>query len=432
MNNEHSEWEDKLKEKPFSNNHFTPQMIKHVEDRVRTQTPFFKRWMIYTAALPVLAGILFLGYHIWDRVPEQQPLTQAVNTEDVPASEEVEVVTFPSTNGEEVQLPLQITKAELSLDNSDLAGNNDTQSFKLAEMSYKIPPEMKDKLQAVLVYRTDMIGGYLLLAPIGWEASAIVGANGSYGVTLTDPSNKEQTLVYSDTAGSCQGCAISSIGTYFPDKAGWADEQGFTVYDPLSFTEWSQPGTAGEDARTAFYTTSVKEGYYHKGVAYYEKDAGGQWYLFRQLEFKLSEEQQVRDDRHDIVMDFFEAHHGPLIVSSVNAESINNAIPVKMDPGTILTYRLDQESKLTFNIKYDKSYVRSQQPQVNEEALDIEGRAAEDAYIESLKESVKDLPVIDLGYDLPAPAPGIVVMYGSDGYINRVYNEDENAVNENP
>lgn len=144
-------------------------------------------------------------------------------------------------------------------------GSAPSQILTPTALSYKIPPEMKDELQAVLIYRSDMASGYLLLAPIGWEASAIVGANGSYGVTLTDPSNKEQTLQYSDTAGSCQGCAIAKIGTYFPDRAEWADEQGFTVYEPLSFTEWNRLAAAEEDGGTATYTTEINEGYYNTG-----------------------------------------------------------------------------------------------------------------------------------------------------------------------
>lgn len=424
MNNDKLEWEEQLKAKPFSNNHFTPQMSKHVEDHVQIQTPSFKRWKIFAATLPLVAGVLFVGFHTWDRAPEEQPLTQAVNLKDVPSSEEVEVIKFPGTNGEEVKIPLQITKAELSLDSDDSVRVTDTPSFNLVEMSYRIPPEMKDKLQAVLVYRPDMIGGYLLLAPAGWQTSAIVGANGSYGVTLSNPGNKEETLVFSDSAGSCQGCAVNSIGTYFPDKAKWADQRGFTVYDPLTFAEWSQPGTTGPDARTAVYTTDSEEGYFKNGAVYYEKNDGENWYLFRQLEFKLSQE-SLPDDSYDTVIDFFKAHHGAMIVATANVESITNDIPKKMDPGTILTYRLNEESKLTFDLEYDKGPSGSEQSNVHNENADIEGRAAEDAYIDSIKKSVKDLPVIDLGYDLPAPAPGVVVMYGSDGYINRVYTEDD-------
>ena len=287
----------------------------------------FKKWMISAIMLPILAGITFVTYSTWGHTDHQKPLTQltsphqaAVNNEaDLTASTE-KVVTFSGTHGEEVELPLQITKADLSVD--DGTQSEPFQILTPTAVSYKIPPEMKDELQAVLVYRSDMDSGYLLLAPIGWEASAIVGANGSYGVTLTDPSNKEQTLHYSDTAGSCQGCAIYQIGTYFPDQAKWADEQGFTVYEPLSFTEWNQQAGAAEDGGTATYTTATSEGYYTRGIASYEKDAVGQWYQFRQLEFTLSEE-TTRSDLQDIVIDFFDAHHGPLTVANVNKEFVD-------------------------------------------------------------------------------------------------------------
>lgn len=63
--------------------------------------------------------------------------------------------------------------------------------------------------------------------------------------------------------------------------------------------------------------------------------------------------------------------------------------------------------------------------------IDKEALAAEEAYVQEIKESAKDLPIIDLGFYLPSPSPGLVVIYGSDGHINRFYNELEiaNAAN---
>lgn len=286
----------------------------------------FKKWVRSVAMLSILAGAIYIINSTWGDTGHQQPLTQGnplpnqavvVNNEMELTAHRADVISFSGTDGEEVELPLQITKADLAVD--DAVGTVPSQILAPTAVSYKIPPLMKDKLQAVLVYRTDMASGYLLLAPIGWEASAVVGANGSYGVTLTDPSNTEQTLRYSDTAGSCQGCAINQIGTYFPDQAKWADEKGFTVYEPLTFTEWNQQAGAEQDARTASYTTGAKYGYYNTGIASYEKGTEGQSYLFRQLKFTLSEE-LVKDDLQNIILGFFEQHHGPLTVANVNKE----------------------------------------------------------------------------------------------------------------
>lgn len=355
MNNDKSNWEEKqIKEKPMTDNDRDSVQfnIKHCN---RLQLDL-KKWIITAAAvISILAGMILFGYHSTAQIPGQQSLPQNpssspdalkqvestplhVKNEESPASHVVVVerrhaashrakgaelggkttaaakkqtITFPSTNGGEVQLPLQMTKAEFSLD--DGTRTITTKMPKPPVMSYKIPPEMKDRLQAMLVYRSDMAGGYILLAPSGWEASAMIGANGSYGVTLSDPGNPKQTLHYSDTAGSCQGCAINSIGTYFLDRTEWADQQGFTVYDPLSFVEWKQLGTSEEDARTAAYKTKAEEGYYNKGVVYYHKDTEG--YLFRKLEFTLSDENTIRNDQLVIVLDFFRVHYGPLIVA---------------------------------------------------------------------------------------------------------------------
>lgn len=284
----------------------------------------FKKWVISVAMLSILGGGFYIINSTWGDTGHPQPLTQVnplpdkaviVNNEMEPVTHKADVISFSGASGEEVELPLQIAKADLAVDDAAVAVSS--QIAAPTAVSYEIPPAMKDKLQAVLVYRSDMASGYLLLAPIGWEASAVVGANGSYGVTLTDPSNTEQTLRYSDTAGSCQGCAINQIGAYFPDQAKWADEKGFSVYEPLTFTEWNQLTGEEQDARTAAYTTGTKAGYYNTGIASYEKDTEGQSYLFRQLEFTLSEA-LANDDFQDIVLGFFEVHHGPLTVANVN------------------------------------------------------------------------------------------------------------------
>nr|WP_246246180.1 DUF4850 domain-containing protein [Paenibacillus lemnae] len=369
------------------------------------------------AVLSVLLGVFWLGYESWPS-GSVQSLTQAVTVEKEPHQQAEEII-FSDTDGNQVPLPLRIIKAELHVDDGT---NEDLHPFSIPDaVNYKIPPEVKDALQAVLVYRDDMMSGYVLLAPIGWDASASVGANGSFGVTLTNPANKEQSLRFSDTAGSCQGCAINSIGTYFPEQAGWAEEQGFAVYEPLSFADWEQRGATGEDASTAAYTTRANDGFYEKGVAFYEKHPSGKWFLFRQLKFTLSENISLVDQSYEVILDLFAAHHGPLIVPLTHADSITSEIPVKMDPGTILTYRLNDESMLTYDIKYDEYDAKSQQTDVRQEAADLEARKSEDDYIASIKDSVKHLPVVDLGFDLPAPAPGVAVMYGSDGYINRVW-----------
>lgn len=52
-------------------------------------------------------------------------------------------------------------------------------------------------------------------------------------------------------------------------------------------------------------------------------------------------------------------------------------------------------------------------------------REKEEAFMEEIKEEAKCLPVIDLGYDLPKPEPSLVVLYGTDGYINCYYYENE-------
>jgi hypothetical protein len=114
-----------------------------------------------------------------------------------------------------------------------------------------------------------------------------------------------------------------------------------------------------------------------------------------------------------------------------NEDPIKNEIPTKMEPGAIITYNLNLEPTITsFVSKPDESSaspqsIKDSQKLNNQEFVDKEGRAAEDAFFASAKESVKDLPVVDIGYSLlPTPVPGMKVMYGSDGLINRIWVEE--------
>lgn len=68
--------------------------------------------------------------------------------------------------------------------------------------------------------------GYLLLAPRHWKVvTADTGMDGSVKIELQDPSNPQIRMTYLDT-GSCGGCAIQRIGSYFPGMKAWAEEQG--------------------------------------------------------------------------------------------------------------------------------------------------------------------------------------------------------------
>lgn len=153
-------------------------------------------------------------------------------------------------------------------------------------MTFPLPAGMEDKLQAALIFQGDTGSAYILLAPAGWKASAVTGANGSLGATFEDPENPGQTLQYTDNAWGCQGCAVGSIGTYFPGKAEWADEYGLTIIPP-AFTEQYMAGTRGADARTVRYSLPAEaRGYETAGTAYYDE---GEWgYLFRKLEMTTS------------------------------------------------------------------------------------------------------------------------------------------------
>ncbi|AIQ40959.1 DUF4850 domain-containing protein [Paenibacillus sp. FSL R5-0912] len=344
------EWEQQLKEKPFEGMNFTPQMQKKVEQRLGGYQPKPKRYKVLAYAavlLPVMAMMLWFGYsglepgklagRLTPLVSEApQPLeTGAADFSPAPTSNNQSVpsndyavgirsiynaeVPFPSVEDKsaEVSIPLAAVLSVPVLDDGNSPAH--VTPPPLPKMTFPLPAGMEDKLQAALVFQGDTGSAYILLAPAGWKASAITGANGSLGATFEDPDNPGQTLQYSDNAWGCQGCAVGSIGTYFPGKAEWADEYGLTIIPP-AFTEQYMAGTGGADARTVRYSLPAEaSGYETAGTAYYDE---GEWgYLFRKLEITTSSAFDGQDVI-DSIQGFFAAHHGPLLLPAAqNPES---------------------------------------------------------------------------------------------------------------
>ncbi|MEO2206642.1 DUF4850 domain-containing protein [Paenibacillus pabuli] len=284
-------------------------MEKNVEQRPSAK-PRRRRigWFTAIAVVPLLTCGMHIGFSTWGNGYASAPALGGIPQDSAPVQSTGKTIVFPGNDGSKIALPLQLTEADLSMD-SDRSYIRSAPP-RIPEMSYELSPELKEKLQAVLVYRPDMQGGYLLLAPAGWKASGSVGANGSYGLTLTNPDNIAENLHYSDNAWACQGCAINNIGTYFPDQADWADEQGFTVYEPMAFDQWNDVGSEGDNHRTALYVTTSKDGFYQKGVGYYAEDING--YLFRLLEYNLAQVSSIEDEVIQSSLHFFQSHHGPM------------------------------------------------------------------------------------------------------------------------
>lgn len=302
-----------------------------MEKQVKTKRCRGLRGWIFTIALcAALALVLLIGYNGFNWGSPPSSLQDTVNTEPTPInigtdsgandepSSSQEVLYFPRSDGgdERIQIPLRTALAQLSVDSVD--GSHNTLVPPVPEMTFPLEKEMEGQIEATLVYRPDIGGGYLLLVPAGWQAAAVVGANGSYGVTFQDPNNPEQNLHYSDNAWGCVGCAISGIGTYFPGKEEWADEMGFTIYEPLDFKEQHTLGNEGAEARTVRYNLPAgSNGYQVDGSAYYDKVARS--YLFRNMEIKISVESPQRE-LVETIMDFFITNNGPLFIPDSNDE----------------------------------------------------------------------------------------------------------------
>ncbi|MBB6672310.1 DUF4850 domain-containing protein [Cohnella nanjingensis] len=155
----------------------------------------------------------------------------------------------------------------------------------LPAVGFDIPPAQQKALAA---YWLDIDArGYalLMLGPAAWtKASGAVGANGSFGIRLENAEDALEYLATYDTAGGCQGCAISSIGLYFPELAKWADEQGFSV-EPSGEAPYIRAKAYGKHMIT-FEAKSDKAGYVRLGAAYQEHDGGGAWFRSMTIQVK--------------------------------------------------------------------------------------------------------------------------------------------------
>ncbi|MDO7907648.1 DUF4850 domain-containing protein [Paenibacillus sp. JX-17] len=166
----------------------------------------------------------------------------------------------------------------------------------LPAVSFAIPSGLENQLAVYWMNLGYDSRGAMFLAPKGWiAAEALVGANGSYGITLRNPANTAESLTFSDTAGSCVGCAISSIGSYFPKERTWADEEGFPG-EPKTYQQYTM---LGENA--LYYSLKdSNNSYTTKGVAV--KTSRTDDILFRRQQVRMTRDHQLLSY---VMLDFF-------------------------------------------------------------------------------------------------------------------------------
>lgn len=201
----------------------------------------------------------------------------------LPSMEEAGVVRFYNNESKvEIRLPLIAIAAKYGVDYPDPPAVAPTQA--LPVISFSIPADQQKRL-AVYWVSTSVNGdqGILLLGPRGWKAeSAEIGANGSIYIGLVNPDDPEERISYDDTAGGCQGCAISSIGTYFPSLREWADSFDFPG-TPVEFT-WQKELSVNV---MAYAKAHERAGYETNGAAFQEHEEGA-W--FRKMEMSHTQE----------------------------------------------------------------------------------------------------------------------------------------------
>lgn len=181
-------------------------------------------------------------------------------------------VDFRGQDGSAAALPLNCVAAQYGADEPGTSPQVEPKS-KLPAVDYAIPRGLQDQLAAYWMNLDGSGGeiGLLFVAPRGWEpANADVGADGSAGIRLQNPRDPDQYVSLS-TIPACQGCAISAIGTYFPDLRQWAEDQAFPGTD-MAFVDRRML-----DAHTVAYSkqAAAGSGYAVKGIAYERHGDGG-------------------------------------------------------------------------------------------------------------------------------------------------------------
>lgn len=201
-------------------------------------------------------------------------------------------------------LPLYAIEASYGV---DVKGNGEppavTLTAPLPNIAFGVPPELAESLAFYWMNSGDDKRGYMILAPDGWRsAGSAVGANSSFAFRLENPDNPLEALDYSDTAGGCKGCAIASIGAYFPDMAEWAAQQGFADLEQLDFI-------SRETINNYFIRYSINDaasGALRHGIAF-KQTAEGEDVTFMKLDIHVPDSQS---SLRETIIRFFQENTG--------------------------------------------------------------------------------------------------------------------------
>lgn len=335
MTNKVPDWEKELKNKPLRRRSFTPQMMQRVEEEAKKPTVRTSKWMkragVLTLGAALLSGgILLERYGAWDGL-RQLPRETSIGKSQLPRTENggegagtvqgpargKKELAFPEKNGDgettgTVSIPLNFLKAELAIGEPENDSVPET-----PRMTFALTAKEAEALQAVLVHRPDDGSGYVLLVPRSWQAAgAWIGANGSIGADFVNPDNPGdpdkkdpgspgERLRYSETFSGSS--VASGMGTYFPDRKKWTEEQGFGVmaYEGVAFR--SLYVNENEETGLSRYDwTRQGQGPVASGAAYYSLNQ--QNYTLRNLEISL--EGTAYSQTADTILRFFEANEG--------------------------------------------------------------------------------------------------------------------------
>lgn len=190
-----------------------------------------------------------------------QALTQKIRSDL--GARALSQVTFISSDGSTVILPLVGIKATYGMDFNKPPSVGPLTA--IPPIHFAIP-ESQSNLLAVYWINEGGGTGAMFIGPRGWiPTSAGVGVDGSELFSLQDPNDITQKMTVTDDGG-CAGCSIGDIGSYFPNLANWAAQQGFPPNTFRTSPEFQSRQLLSPSA-LAYELVTLRPGYQSNGVA---------------------------------------------------------------------------------------------------------------------------------------------------------------------
>lgn len=210
------------------------------------------------AALSALRNVIPSDRQDYQRA---QALTQKIRLDL--GAKGVSHVTFLGSDGSAVILPLVGIKADYGMNFNKPPSVDPTRP--ITPLHFTVPGSQTNHLEVYWINEGSG-SGTMFIGPRGWiPTSAGIGVDGSELFSLQNPNDITQKMTVTDDGG-CAGCSISDIGSYFPNLAHWAAQQGFPPSTFGTSPDFQSRQLINPSA-LAYQLVTLQSGYQTNGVA---------------------------------------------------------------------------------------------------------------------------------------------------------------------